>query len=54
MYQPLDLFGTVEINPPYHIGNVGSLIDYDVLRCNDDIYDPIKHPNILAAEDGEC
>ena len=30
----------------HHIGNVGSLIDWDVPRYNDNKYDPIKHPNV--------
>ena len=30
----------------HHIGNVGSLIDHDILRYNDDIYDPMKYPNV--------
>ena len=30
----------------HHIGNVGSLINWDVPRYNDDKYDPIKHPNV--------
>ena len=28
----------------HHVGNVGTLIDHDVLRYNEDKYDPVKHP----------
>ena len=30
----------------YHIDYVGSLIDHDIPRYNDDMYDSIKHPNV--------
>ena len=34
----------------HHIGNVGSLIEHDVLRDDEEKYDPVKHPIVYLKQ----